>query len=281
MAEYGNKRLRLDILLVEKQIVESRSRARAEIMAGHVLVDGVQKDKPGLFVSPASEIRLKEKVHPYVSRGGLKLKKAIEEFGIDLQGKVVLDIGASTGGFTDCSLRHGAKLVYALDVGFGQLAWELRNHPRVVSMERFNVRNLRREHLDQGPDTALIDVSFISLRLILPVLSGFPVEEVVCLVKPQFEAKKAQVGKKGVVRRAEVHREVLFQIATFAQCCGYAALQMTYSPLRGPRGNIEYFLHLLHFGVQAHAPRDEKLQDRIKTLVEAAHTNFDLNSQQG
>ncbi len=265
---------RLDNLLVRRKLVETRNRARTEIMAGNVLVDGNVKDKPGFLVPVSAEIQLKKPLHPFVSRGGLKLEKALQEFRVELVGKTVLDIGASTGGFTDCALKHGASLVYAVDVGFGQLAWELRNHPRVINLERLNARDLKREHLDRNPDLALIDVSFISLRRILPAVADFPVEEVICLVKPQFEAQKAQVGKKGVVKNAAVHRELLLKITAAAAHLHYRCLGLTYSPVQGPRGNIEFFVHLRYDQMKDRFLGQEELEPWIRTVVEEAHLFF-------
>ena len=274
--EGRKNRVRLDTLLVEKELVDSKSRARAEIMAGNVYVDGFKKDKPGYFVTTTSDIKLKKPLNPYVSRGGLKLQKAIDEFGITLDGKVVLDVGASTGGFTDCALKHGASLVYALDVGFGQLAWELRIHPKVINLERFNVRNLNPDHLDNTPDLALIDASFISLKLILPVIARFPIHQVICLIKPQFEAKKEQVGKKGVVKKAEVHQEVINHIIESAEQLNYQLKGLTYSPLQGPKGNIEYFIQLRYFKEKIYFEGyDQKdRMDLIDTVVYESHNYF-------
>lgn len=235
---------RLDLLLVTKGYFLNRNRARSEIMAGNVYIDGRKEDKPGKCVSPAAQIELRRKDNPYVSRGGLKLKKALEYFAIDLHDKVVLDIGASTGGFTQCSLEAGAREVFALDVGYGQLAWDLRNDARVVNMERFNARYLTKDILPKLPQVATIDVSFISLKIILPVVAGLAVEEIICLVKPQFEALPAQVGKKGVVKDPEVQAEILIKLVKLAQELAYKVKGITFSPIKGPKGNIEYLLYL-------------------------------------
>jgi len=235
---------RLDLLLVEKNLIATRSRAKAEIMAGNVLVNGIKRDKPGEAVSSGAKIEILATQNPYVSRGGLKLEKALHEFGLNLENKIVLDIGASTGGFTHCVLKHGAQKVYALDVGYGQLDWKLRHEPRIVNLERFNVRHLKREDLQELPHLATIDVSFISLRLVLPVVASLFIPEIVCLVKPQFEAKPAQVGKKGVVKNAAVHQEVLENIVATSLQLSYRVEGLTFSPLKGPQGNIEYFLYL-------------------------------------
>lgn len=237
-------KVRLDIFLVDHKMVTSRSRARGEIMAGRVYVDGVRVDKPGTLVSPDARVELRQEINPYVSRGGLKLEKALHVFDIDLRGKIVLDVGASTGGFTHCALEHGAELVYALDVGYGQLAWELRNNPKVVNMERFNVRFLKREDLPSFPDVATIDVSFISLQLVLPVIASLGIGEVISLIKPQFEAGKEQVGKRGVVKDPKVHEEVLKKILALAGKLSYKIEGLTFSPIKSPRGNVEYILYL-------------------------------------
>lgn len=240
----NKNKTRLDLLLVEKNLVATRSRARAEIMSGNVYVNGVKRDKPGEAVSFQAKIEVRGALNPYVSRGGLKLEKPLREFNIDLQDKIILDIGASTGGFTDCALKRGAQKIYALDVGYGQLAWKLRNEPRVVNMERFNVRYLKREDLAELPHLATIDVSFISLKLVLPVMAALKIPEIICLVKPQFEAEPAKVGKKGVVKDPAVHRAVLESVTAAAEKLAYQVAGLTFSPLKGPRGNIEYFLRL-------------------------------------
>jgi 23S rRNA (cytidine1920-2'-O)/16S rRNA (cytidine1409-2'-O)-methyltransferase len=261
---------RLDVLLVDRKLVTTRSRARSEIMAGNVYVDGVKKDKPGELFSPGVKIELLASKNPYVSRGGLKLQKALEEFNVKLTGKIVLDIGASTGGFTHCALEHGAAKVYAVDVGYGQLAWELRNDPRVVVMERLNVRYLKGEELPERPHLSTIDVSFISLSKVLPVVSSLGIDEVICLVKPQFEATPAQVGKKGVIRDKKVHKEVLAKVVKAALDLGYSVRGLTYSPLRGPHGNIEYFLYLVK-EIPSGAGERQQLEILIEDVVGRAH----------
>ncbi|MBO8163126.1 MAG: TlyA family RNA methyltransferase [Brevibacillus sp.] len=241
------KKERLDVLLVERGFYETREKAKAAVMAGLVMVNGERCDKPGTKLPEDAAITVKGDVHPYVSRGGLKLEKALRIFDIDLAGRVMMDIGASTGGFTDCALQHGARKVYAIDVGYGQLAWRLRQDERVVVMERTNFR-----HLDPGqfayerPDAATIDVSFISLKLILPVLYHFLKEggDVIALVKPQFEAGKENVGKNGIVRDPDVHKQVLAEITAFASSLGYAVRGISYSPITGGEGNIEFLLHV-------------------------------------
>ncbi len=249
MAADKAEKERLDVLLVEQGYYETREKAKAAIMAGLVLVDDVPVDKAGTKIARTSRLIVKGAVHPYVSRGGLKLEKAINVFGIDLHGVTMLDIGASTGGFTDCALQNGAVHVYAVDVGYNQLDWSLRKDPRVSVMERTNFRYMQPGDL-QGPEPtfASIDVSFISLKLILPPLKQLlaPKGQVVALIKPQFEAGREKVGKSGVVRDPRVHQEVLEDILRFAQDIGYAIRGLTYSPIKGGEGNIEFLVHLLH-----------------------------------
>lgn len=269
----GKDKKRLDILLVDNKLAATRSRAKAEIMAGNVLIDGVKKDKPGEMFSPEVKITLLRTKNPYVSRGGLKLKKAVQEFAFDFSGKIVLDIGASTGGFTHCALEHGAARVYALDVGYGQLAWELRNDPRVVPLERVNIRYFKGAELSPPPNAATIDVSFISLAKVLPVVAALEINEVVCLVKPQFEAAPAQVGKKGVVKDKKVHAAVLHNVVETAVDLHYAIKGLTFSPLKGPQGNIEYLL----FMVKEMAAATNKPQDYralVEPVVELAHLSL-------
>ena len=235
-------KVRLDVLLAEKGLCESREKARALIMAGEVFVSGVRVDKPGTAVAEDSPIEVRGGGDRFVSRGGHKLEKAVETFSLDLTGCVCADCGASTGGFTDCMLQHGASKVFALDVGYGQLAWKLRTDSRVVCMERTNVRYLTAEDLGQTVDFASVDVSFISLKLILPAVRRIlrPGGQAVCLVKPQFEAGREKVGKKGVVRDPAVHREVLEAFLSYAAENGFVLAGLTFSPIRGPEGNIEY-----------------------------------------
>jgi 23S rRNA (cytidine1920-2'-O)/16S rRNA (cytidine1409-2'-O)-methyltransferase len=240
-------KVRLDQLLVERGLAETRSKAQALIRAGQVLVDGQLRDKPGTLVSPEATIAIKERPR-YVSRGGDKLAAALEAFGVDPEDKVCLDIGASTGGFTDCLLQHGARKVYAVDVGKGQLHWRLRTDPRVVVKEGLNARYLSFANIGEPVDLVTVDVAFISLRLILPRLVGIvrPEGEVIALVKPQFEAGRSQVGKGGVVRDPRVHREVVEGIARFAEDeLGWSVAGAIRSPLLGPAGNVEFLLHLL------------------------------------
>lgn len=238
---------RIDVLLVERGLSETREKAKRSIMAGLVYSGSERIDKAGMKVPTDIPLEIKGEVLPYVSRGGLKLEKALSEFNISLQDKIVIDIGASTGGFTDCSLQNGAKLVYAIDVGYNQLAWKLRQDERVEVMERTNFRYVTRENLTRGlPNFATIDVSFISLRLILPVLKTLlvPGSDISALVKPQFEAGREQVGKKGIVRDPEVHKQVLENMIQFSLGEGYDVKAISYSPIKGGEGNIEFLLHL-------------------------------------
>lgn len=237
---------RLDVLLFENGYADSRSKAQALIMAGLVFVDGQKVDKPGTSIERGKPIEVKGAACPYVSRGGLKLEKALRFFGVEPLGYVCSDSGASTGGFTDCLLQQGARKVFAIDVGYGQLAWKIRNDPRVVCMERTNIRNVTPETLGEPLDLSVVDVSFISLRLVLPVIYNLlkPEGQVLCLIKPQFEAGKEKVGKKGVVRAPEVHLEVLQQFLDTAHDVGFAVQNLTFSPVKGPEGNIEFLGHL-------------------------------------
>ncbi len=257
---------RLDILLVEQGLIESRQKAQATIMSGLVYVNGQKVDKAGNPTDENASIEVRGKALKYVSRGGLKLEKAMDTFPIDLSEKISADIGASTGGFTDCMLQNGAKKVYAVDVGYGQLAWSLRNDPRVVCLERTNARYLTHEQIPDMLDFASIDVSFISLKLILPALRTLMTEngQVACLVKPQFEAGREKVGKKGVVRDPAVHLEVLENFLDHAAQADFHVAGLTYSPIRGPEGNIEYLGFLT---VQPVADWDMDL----KALVAASH----------
>lgn len=237
---------RLDVLLVERGYLETRQKAQATIMSGLVFVKGQRVDKPGTAVPNDAPIEVRGSALKYVSRGGLKLEKAMATFPVTLEGSVCGDIGASTGGFTDCMLQNGAAKVYAVDVGYGQLAWKLREDPRVVCMERTNARYLSHEQIPDELDFASIDVSFISLKLILPAVHAVLKDggHVACLVKPQFEAGKEKVGKKGVVRDPQVHLEVLENFLIHAKESGFTVLGITYSPIRGPEGNIEYLGYL-------------------------------------
>lgn len=264
---------RLDILLVEKGLAGSRERAKRMIMAGEVLVDGQKVDKAGTTVKREAEIRLLGNDIPYVSRGGLKLAKAMETFGISMSGKVAADIGASTGGFTDCMLQNGAVKVYAIDVGYGQLAWKLRTDERVVNMERTNIRNVTVDMFESPLDFASIDVAFISLTKVLPVAYELLKDEgeIAALIKPQFEAGKDKVGKKGVVRDPAVHLEVIQRIVEFSQELGFAVRGLTFSPVKGPEGNIEYLVWLFK-GQAEGSGIGESLPEEI---VREAHAALD------
>jgi 23S rRNA (cytidine1920-2'-O)/16S rRNA (cytidine1409-2'-O)-methyltransferase len=264
---------RVDVLLVERGLFETREKAKAAVMAGLVLVGNERCDKPGTKVAEDAAITVKGEVHPYVSRGGLKLEKALRTFGIDLKGKVMMDIGASTGGFTDCALQHGARLVYAIDVGYGQLAWSLRQDERVVVMERTNFRHMNPDNFTHElPDAASIDVSFISLKLILPVLYRFlkPGGEVLALVKPQFEAGKDNVGKNGIVRDPQIHEAVLRDIGSFARELGFQIKGVSYSPITGGEGNIEFLLYLQKPPAVGSLEPEAWLTE-VEQIVRAAH----------
>lgn len=237
---------RLDVLLVEQGYADSRTKAQAIIMSGQVYVDGQKADKPGMSFDETLPIEVRGAACPYVSRGGLKLEKALRDFGVDPTGYVCSDSGASTGGFTDCLLQQGAKKVFAIDVGYGQLDWKIRSDPRVVVMERTNVRYVTPEQLGEPLDLSVVDVSFISLKIVLPVIKTFlkPSGQVLCLIKPQFEAGKEKVGKKGVVRDPLVHKEVLDHFVELAKSLDMKILGLTFSPVKGPEGNIEFLGHL-------------------------------------
>jgi len=263
-------KVRLDVILVNKGFFESREKAKAAIMSGMVYVNGERADKPGSSFSEDCNIEIKGKPIPYVSRGGLKLEKAISEFKIDLKDLVCVDVGASTGGFTDVMLKNGAKKVYAVDVGYGQLAWELRNDPRVVCMERTNFRYVTKEQISEPLDFGSADVSFISLKLILPPLKNLlkPSGRVVCLVKPQFEAGRDRVGKKGVVKDPKVHEEVINTIIASSLELGYSVAGLSFSPIKGPEGNIEYLLYLVN------GSTENKPEIIVPAIVESAHATL-------
>lgn len=240
-------KVRLDVMLVNSGLVDSREKAKACIMAGEVFVNGNREDKPGSTFDPdKSKIELKTKRLRYVSRGGLKLEKAINVFAPDLQDKVCMDIGASTGGFTDCMLQNGARKVYSIDVGYGQLDWKLRNDSRVVCMEKTNFRYVTPDDIPEKIDFASCDVAFISLRLMLPPASALLRDggHMVCLIKPQFEAGREKVGRKGVVRDPKVHEQVIRDILDSTQQSGFSVLGLTFSPIKGPEGNIEYLMYI-------------------------------------
>ena len=247
---------RLDVLLVENGHADSRTKAQAIIMSGLVYVDGQKADKPGTAFDETVSIEVRSGSCPYVSRGGLKLERALRDFGVKPEGYVCSDSGASTGGFTDCLLQQGAKKVFAIDVGYGQLDWKIRSDPRVVVMERTNVRYVTPEQLGEPLDLSVIDVSFISLKIVLPVIKTFlkPTGQVLCLIKPQFEAGKEKVGKKGVVREPAVHQEVLDHFVELANELEFAILGLTFSPVKGPEGNIEFLAHLTLDNKQGVAP---------------------------
>jgi len=270
---------RIDVLLVELGYFDSREKAKKALMAGLVLVDEEPVDKAGMKVARSSAIKVKGSLHPYVSRGGLKLEKAIKSFELNMQDVIMLDIGASTGGFTDCALQHGASYIYAIDVGYNQLDWSLRQHEQVNVMERTNFRYLTVEEL-QGPNPnfASIDVSFISLKHILPTLSTlFPVgSSVVALIKPQFEAGREKVGKLGVVREPSVHKEVLVKVLSMANEIGYSLKNLTFSPITGGEGNIEFLAHW----TWENTPNGEEIPlDRIEEIVLEANGTFKVTTK--
>lgn len=267
---------RIDVLLVEQGYYDSREKAKAAVMAGLVFADGDRVEKPGTKLPRTSSLHVKGALHPYVSRGGLKLEKAIRHFGLQLEGSTVLDIGASTGGFTDCALQNGAVHVYAVDVGYNQLDWSLRNDPRVTVMERTNFRYMQPGELPgEAPDFATIDVSFISLKLILPPLARLlkPSGLVAALIKPQFEAGREKVGKSGIVRDPDVHREVLRTVLAFAVETGFDLEGLTFSPITGGEGNIE-FLALLKLHEEPVCMDPGKLEAIVEEAASGAHRTF-------
>lgn len=263
---------RLDILMVKRGLAASREKAKAIIMSGDVLVEGQREDKAGTMFVDTVNITLKGNPLPYVSRGGLKLEKAMKNFGLVLDGKVCMDVGSSTGGFTDCMLQNGAVKVYAVDVGHGQLDWGLRNDPRVVCMERTNIRYVVPEDIQEKPSFVSIDVSFISLTKVLEPVYKLMEEggELVCLIKPQFEAGREKVGKKGVVRDPKVHEEVINKVMDYASSIGFELLDLEFSPIKGPEGNIEYLLHV----IKAEKTEEEKLLS-AEAVVKDAHSTLD------
>ena len=273
---------RLDVLLVEKGLASSREKAKALIMAGIVYVNQNKEDKAGASFDPEeAQIEVRGAALPYVSRGGLKLEKALKVFPIDLTDRVCMDIGASTGGFTDCMLQNGAARVYSIDVGYGQLDWKLRSDPRVVCMEKTNFRYVKPEDLGEGPapSFASVDVSFIGLDKILPAALQIltPGAEMVCLIKPQFEAGRDKVGKKGVVRDRKVHEEVVRDVTAMAAGLGFEVLGLDYSPIRGPEGNIEYLMHLRKPAESKERSDSIVTEDKIKELVEASHSRLNTD----
>lgn len=272
---------RLDVLLVRQGLAESREKAKAIIMSGCVYVNDQKEDKAGaMFDETKVQLEVRGNTLRYVSRGGLKLEKAMNHFDISLENKICMDIGASTGGFTDCMLQNGAIKVYSVDVGHGQLAWKLRNDERVVCMEKTNFRYMVRDDIQDDLDFASVDVSFISLTKILgPAYQLLkPEAQMVCLIKPQFEAGKEKVGKKGVVREPAVHREVIESVMDFAVSIGFEIRNLEFSPIRGPEGNIEYLLHIYKKteSVQEEIPAHEKYAELIRTTVENAHKTLDI-----
>lgn len=269
MAEKIEKE-RLDVLLVQLGLANSRELAKAYIMAGNVYVDGQKEDKAGTKVAINANIEVKGSQMKYVSRGGYKLEKAIHEFWVQLEGKICLDIGASTGGFTDCMLQNGASKVYAIDVGYGQFAWKLRNDERVVCLEKTNVRYVTHEQVPDEGDFASIDVSFISLTKVLPAVLGVLGEkgQLVCLIKPQFEAGREKVGKKGVVRDIVVHREVIEMIVNYVRAQNLGILALDFSPIKGPEGNIEYLIYL---DKSQTGMTEGEVQARLEEVVAQSH----------
>ncbi len=263
-------KVRLDTYLVEHNLVSGRDLAKSLIMEGKVYVNNQKADKAGTQIGEKDRVELRGETLRYVSRGGLKLEKAIKSFNIGLEGCTAMDIGASTGGFTDCMLQNGAKKVYAVDVGYGQLAWKLRTDSRVVNMERTNIRFVTQNDIDALLDFASVDVAFISLKLVLPVAYSLLGQDgkIVALIKPQFEAGRDKVGKKGVVRDIAVHEEVVKEITDFAQKCGFFIYGLDFSPIRGPEGNIEY---LMYAGKENLKPKEDITDEYIEKMIEESH----------
>lgn len=261
---------RLDVLLVKRNLAESREKAKAVIMSGNVFVDGQREDKAGASFSEEVQIEVKGNTLPYVSRGGLKLEKAMANFDVSVEGKVCTDVGSSTGGFTDCMLQNGARKVYAIDVGRGQLAWKLRQDERVVCMEKTNIRYVTPEDLGERIDFSSIDVSFISLTKVLEPIRNYLQEngQIVALIKPQFEAGREKVGKKGVVRDSSVHREVIEMIVEYVRTQSLGILGLDFSPIKGPEGNIEYLIYLDKSRSGMH---EDEVQARVDTVVAQSH----------
>ena len=268
-------RHRLDVMMVKKGLVESREKAKAVILSGTVYVEGQKVDKAGTQVSSQDEINIAGNPIPFVSRGGLKLQKALDRFNPPVRDRVYIDVGASTGGFTDCLLQYGARKVYSVDVGYGQLAWSLRQDARVVVMERTNIRNVSKDDFVELPEGSVIDVAFISLTMVLPVIKEIilPDSHVIALIKPQFEAGREKVGKKGVVRSPETHKEVLQNIVLASNQLGFIIKNIDFSPIKGPKGNIEFLIHL-YKGFEgeglSHDGR-EKIWCMIDKVVDSAH----------
>ena len=263
------KKQRLDQLVYELGYTESRERAKTTIMSGLVFVNGQRADKPGMAVDPDAKIEVRGEALPFVSRGGFKLDKALKVFPVDPAGKICIDCGASTGGFTDVLLQHGAAKVYAVDVGYGQLAWKLRTDERVVNLERTNLRYIDETMIPEPLDLAVMDVSFISVRLILPAVKLLlkPGADYICLIKPQFEAGRDEVGKKGVVRDPKIHEQVVRDILDFAREIGFSLMGLDFSPIKGPEGNIEYICHLKNGAYAVPEPN-------VEAVVAASHENL-------
>lgn len=263
---------RLDVLLVKRNLAESREKAKAIIMSGNVFVEDQREDKAGTTFPEDVKIEVRGHIIPYVSRGGLKLEKAIKNFDVSVEGKVCTDVGSSTGGFTDCMLQNGAKYVYAIDVGTNQLAWSLRQDERVCSMEKTNIRYVTPDDIGELVDFVSIDVAFISLTKVLEPVKALMKEnaQIVCLIKPQFEAGREQVGKKGVVREPRVHEEVIQMVMNYALSLGFHILGIDHSPIRGPEGNIEYLLYMENDNREP-VTIDEKQKEAVKELVAHAH----------
>lgn len=263
------KKIRLDQLVFDLGLAESRERAKTTVMSGLVFVNGQRADKPGMQVSPDIKVEVKGTALPYVSRGGLKLEKALKVFPIDVNDKVCIDCGASTGGFTDVLLKNGAAKVYSVDVGYGQLAWSLRNDERVVNMERTNIRYISSELIPEPLDICVMDLSFISVKLVLPAVCALLKDnaQLVCLIKPQFEAGREEVGKKGVVRDKAVHLSVIESVLSFAPTVGMTVMGLDFSPIKGPEGNREYLCYMKK-GVQEAGPID------VAAVVEASHDSL-------
>ncbi len=267
------EKLRLDTAVFEQGFCESREKAKALIMAGCVYVNNQKQDKPGTSIKPDDKLEVRDNSLKYVSRGGLKLEKAMQNFGVSLNGLICADIGASTGGFTDCMLQNGAEKVYAVDVGYGQLAWKLRCDERVINLERTNFRYVTDEIIPDKLGFASVDVSFISLKLIIPVLKTLLAHNshAVCLIKPQFEAGREQVGKNGVVRDKDVHVRVVDDIVQFIiNDCGLSVINLDYSPIKGPQGNIEYLVHICNDGLA-----ENRLTTTAKEIVLKSHESLD------
>ena len=265
---------RLDVLLVQRNLAGSREKAKALIMSGIVYVNGQKEDKAGTTFEETVPIEVRGSTLKYVSRGGLKLEKAMDRFGVRLDGKICMDVGASTGGFTDCMLQNGAVKVYSVDVGHGQLAWKLRNDERVVCMEKTNVRYVTPEDIADPIGFASIDVSFISLTKVLGPVKALLEDngQIVCLIKPQFEAGREKVGKKGVVRDAKVHQEVIEKVMEYAKSIGFAPQHLEFSPIKGPEGNIEYLLHIVKTDTE-NPVKEQELS--IQNVVALAHAELD------